>query len=324
MSFGLTLVLVVGIVALLTAGVTAVRFVSRFWLRHWVERRLAGASMAELYLDRPQRMIVSAGSAIALTVFLGGLALGSQAVAAWVVAWQLAALALVVLLVGQTVPRAIARRWPMRVIPALVPLLHAIDVIVVPLRWAGAGLARLLAGGRPAPTEDDARENIEELLREGQLEGLGEPQELAIITGVVQFGEKTAAEVMTPREQLFALDITLPPTELAARLAHSAYSRVPVYRGTPDDVVGVVHAFDVLRTAGETPPPILPVHVAAPTTPCNELLFAMLRARRHLAIVRDPAGTTLGIVTLEDVLEELVGEIRDEHDEPAPVDPAAG
>jgi putative hemolysin len=269
-------------------------------------------------------MIVSAGSAVALTVFLGGLALGSRAVAAWVTAWQLAALALAVLLLGQTVPRAIARRWPMRVIPALVPLLHAIDVVVVPLRWAGAGLAHLLAGGRPAPAEDDARENIEELLREGQLEGLGEPQELAIITGVVQFGEKTAAEVMTPRDQLFALDIALPPTELAARLAHSAYSRVPVYRGTLDDVVGVVHAFDVLRTAGETPPPILPVHVAAPTTPCNELLFAMLRARRHLAIVRDAAGTTLGIVTLEDVLEELVGEIRDEHDEPAPVDPVAG
>ena len=192
MSFGLTLALVVGIVALLTSGVTAVRFVSRFWLRHWVERRLAGASMAELYLDRPQRLIVSAGAAIALTVFLGGVAVGSQDVGAWVLAWQVAALALVVLLLGQTVPRAIARRWPMRVIPALVPLLHAVDVVVVPLRLTGARLARLLAGHRPIPSEEDARENIEELLREGQLEGLGEPQELAIITGVVQFGEKAA------------------------------------------------------------------------------------------------------------------------------------
>jgi putative hemolysin len=327
MSFAVTVAVVVGIVALLTAGVTAVRFVSRFWLRHWIERRLAGASMAELYLDRPQRLIVSAGAAIALTVFLGGVAIGSREASAGAVATQSAVLALVVLLLGQTLPRAVARRWPMRVIPALVPLLHAVDAIVVPLRWAGAGLARVLAGGRPAPAEDDARENIEELLREGQLEGLGEPQELAIITGVVQFGEKTAAEVMTPREQLFALDIALPPIELAARLAHSGYSRVPVYRGTLDEVVGVVHAFDVLRTAGETPPPVLPVHVAASTTPCNELLFAMLRARRHLAIVRDASGATLGIVTLEDVIEELVGEIRDEHDEhdePARADPAVG
>jgi CBS domain containing-hemolysin-like protein len=131
----------------------------------------------------------------------------------------------------------------------------------------------------------------------------------------VQFGEKRAREVMTPREQLFALDISLPPRELAARLAQSAYSRVPVYEGTPDAIVGIVHAFDVLTTGGEVLPPVLPVHVATPDTPCNDLLVAMLRTRRHLAVVRDPGGPTLGIVTLEDVLEELVGEIRDEHDE---------
>jgi putative hemolysin len=103
---------------------------------------------------------------------------------------------------------------------------------------------------------------------------------------------------------------------LAARIAQSAYSRVPIYHGTLDDIRGMVHAFDVLKAGAETMPPLRPVALASAESPCNELLFRMLRDRRHLAIVRDAAGSTVGLVTLEDLLEELVGDIRDEHDEP--------
>jgi putative hemolysin len=323
MSFTTLALLAIAVTAVLTAGSIAVRSVSRIWLRHWVERRLAGATLAELYLDRPQRLIVSGGAAIALTVFVAGAGVASIDATPADVALHALVLAVGVILLGQVVPRALARRWPALAVPVLVPLLHAVDALLLPLRAAGGALARAAVGARPVAPAEEARDNIEDLLREGELEGLGAPDELAIITGVVQFGEKTAREVMTPREQVFALDAALPPRELAARLAQSAYSRVPVYRGAPDAVVGIVHAFDVLDTAGEIPPPVLPVHVAAPDTPCNDLLFAMLRARRHLAVVREPGGPLLGIVTLEDVLEELVGDIRDEHDEPAPSDPAS-
>jgi putative hemolysin len=312
----LTLVLLAVVTtALLTAGSIAVRSVSRIWLRHWVERRLTGATLAELYLDRPQRLIVSAGGGIALTVFLAGVAVATLGPAPFALVWHGVVVALAVMIAGQVVPRALARRYATPAVPVLMPVLHAFDALLYPMRVAGAALARLVVGRRPSGQPEDARDNIEDLLREGQLEGVGEPEELAIITGVVQFGEKRAREVMTPREQLFALDLALPPRELAARLAQSAYSRVPVYQGTPDAIVGIVHAFDVLSTAGDEPPPVLPVHVAGPDTPCNDLLVAMLRTRRHLAVVREPGGSTLGIVTLEDVLEELVGEIRDEHDE---------
>ena len=323
MSFASLVLVAVLVTAVLTAGSIAVRSVSRIWLRHWVERRLAGATLAELYLDRPQRLIVSAGAGIALTVFLAGAGVAAADASTLSLAWQAALLAVAVLALGQVIPRALARRWPTLAVPVLVPALHAVDALVYPLRAAGAAGARAVVGARPVEPEDEAREGIEDLLREGQLEGLGAPDELAIITGVVQFGEKTARDVMTPREQVFALDLALPPRELAARLAQSAYSRVPVYRGEPEHVVGIVHAFDVLDTAGEVPPRVLAVHVAAPETPCNDLLSAMLRARRLLAVVREPGGPLLGIVTLEDVLEELVGDIRDEHDEPAPPDPAA-
>ncbi|MGH7616863.1 MAG: CBS domain-containing protein, partial [Gemmatimonadaceae bacterium] len=85
-----------------------------------------------------------------------------------------------------------------------------------------------------------------------------------------------------------------------------------------DSIVGMVHAFDVIKAHGDTPDTIRPVALAAPESPCNELLFRMLRERQHLAIVRGDRGQTMGLVTLEDLLEELVGDIRDEHDEPAP------
>ena len=305
-------------IALLTAGSTATRAVSRIWLRHWVERRLAGATLAEHFLDRPQRLIVAAGSAVALAAFAAGAA--SARGDGLVVVARIVALALVVLFVGQVVPRALARRWPMRAVPALLPLLRAADVVTTPARVFGARLAARARprAGPPATPEEEARADIEELLREGQIEGVSEGEELAIITGVVQFGEKRARDVLTPREQVFALDVATPPAELASAVARAGYSRVPVYRGTLDEVVGIIHAFDVLKTAGEAAPPVRPAYTADADARCNLLLSAMLRTRRHLAVVRDADGRTLGILTLEDLLEELVGEIRDEHDEPEP------
>jgi len=304
-------------IALLTAGSTAVRAASRIWLRHWVERRLAGASLAELFLDRPHALVIAAGSGVALAAFAAGAA--SARGPALVVAGRVAALAVVVLVLGQLVPRAVGRRWPMRVVPAVLPLLRAADFVTAPARWLGAAIttrASRAVAPPPVTAAEEARADIEELLREGQLEGVSETEELAIITGVVQFGEKRAVDVMTPREHVFALDVDTPPAELGAAVARAGYSRVPVYRGTLDDVAGIVHAFDVLKAVGEELPPLRPTHVADADARCNALLAAMLRARRHLAVVRDPDGRTLGILTLEDLLEELVGEIRDEHDEP--------
>jgi len=123
---------------------------------------------------------------------------------------------------------------------------------------------------------------------------------------------------MTPRSDIFALPDGVDPKTLAAQIAQSRYSRVPIYHGTLDQIIGMVHAFDVIKAHGDVPARLRPVASSAPGAPCNELLFRMLRERLHLAIVRDESGHALGLVTLEDLLEELVGDIRDEHDEPEP------
>ena len=313
--------ILVGVVALLvvawlSAASAAVRSVSRIWLRHWVEQRLRGAEVAELYLDRPQRLLAASGAGIAGAVAVLGATLGAEhhddprrlllLVAVW---------GALLLVLGQTIPRALGRHWATELAPVLLPPLRWLERIAGPMLAA----ARVAAGARDPQGPGDgpeSREDIEDLLREGALEGIGARDEIAIITGVMDFGAKLVRDVMTKREDIFALERATAPYDLAMRIAASGYSRVPIYGSDLDDMQGMVHVFDVLKAGGDRLPPIRPVAMAADDQRCTELLVEMQRKRLHLAIVRDEHQRTVGLVTLEDLLEELVGDISDEHDEP--------
>jgi putative hemolysin len=309
----------IAVVAALTAGATAVRMVSRIWLRHWVEQRLSGKVERALSLDRPSRLLLAAGTGIALAVFAAGLALAAlDGLAPLELARDVVLLLLGVLLLGQVVPRAIARRWPAALVPVLVPVLRMVDVVVTPFRLVADAVARRVVPAGEGHAEPAEQDDLRDLLREGELEGISQRGEAELISGVVAFGDKRVEQLMTPVADAFMLDGALAPGEFADRVAQAAFSRVPVYHGHPDAVVGMVHAFDVLKAAGERMPALRPVAVARPDQAANELLFGMLRARRHLAIVRSPDGPMVGLITLEDLLEELVGDIRDEHDDPTP------
>jgi len=309
------------VVAWLTAGGMAVRSVSRIWLRHWAERQLRGAAAAVAYLERPHRLLTAANAGVALTLLISGMVVGIAARGVGVI-WEALAFAGFVIVGGQLVPRAIARRWPATVAPVVLPVLRVADVVTIPITAAGRALVRFFMRGQVASAPPAERDPIQDLLREGELEGVGEREEIAIISGVVEFSEKVVREVMTPRSDVFALPEGVDPHTLASQIAQSRYSRVPIYRGTLDSIIGMVHAFDVIKAHGDVPGTLRPVAFSAPEAPCNELLFRMLRERLHLAVVKDDTGRTVGIVTLEDLLEELVGDIRDEHDEPEP--PRAG
>ena len=305
-------------VALLTAGGMAMRSVSRIWLRHWVEQQLRGSRAAHAYLERPQRLIIAASSTVALVLVLSGALLATDyAYAPARLALALGIFAAVVIVVGQLIPRAVARRFAPSVASLLSPLLEAAAIIASPIVAAGRLASRPFE--RVAVEERDGeRDTIQDLLREGELEGVGEREEMEIITGVMEFGEKLVRDVMIPRDEIFAIERSAGAREIAEEFATSAFSRVPVYEGSIDHVVGMVHAFDVLKMKGERMPALRPVAIAVDSTPCSELLFRMLRKSQHLAIVQDANAHTVGLVTLEDLLEELVGDIRDEHDEPAP------
>ncbi len=316
MSYAALLLVSIALVAALTTAATAVRSVSRIWLRHWVERRLRGAQTAALYLERPQRLLLAATTGVAMTVFLAGTFIGSSVPGGVLArARDVLGYALALLLVGQLVPRALARRWPSFFIPVLLPVLRIVEFAFMPL----LSLVRRVTGEAMREAREEVAtdaEALEELLREGELEGVGEHTEIAIIEGVVQFAGKRLGDVMTPRKDVFAIAEGTPPADVARQVAQSRYSRVPVYRESLDQVVGAVHAFDVLAMDDDALPPLRPVTFATVGMPCNDFLFRMLRERKHLAVVRDDDGRLAGVVTLEDLLEELVGEIRDEHDEP--------
>jgi putative hemolysin len=315
-TFSALLAAAVILVAWLTAGGMTVRTVSRIWLRHWAEQRLRGSSAAMTYLERPQRLLTAASAGVSVTVVLAGLLLGAGHTGRHLrFSVALLLYALVLLGLGQILPRVIARRWPSELVPLVMPVLRVAEWVAAPVLALGRAVARTVRSPDAARERDD-RDPLQDLLREGELEGVGEREEIAIITGVVEFGEKITRDVMTPRAEIFALPVDASPREIALGVAQSGYSRVPLHRGTVDDIVGMVHAFDVLKAAGERPPAVRPVASSAPDTPCTDLLFQMLRARRHLAVVRDVTGRTIGLVTLEDLLEELVGDIRDEYDEP--------
>ena len=320
MMTALLIALCILAIGMLTATATALRSVSRIWLRRWVERRLRGSGSGDLVLDRPHRLVLSGGAlSSAIILLLGGAlarfaedGIGRFAIAAVIVMITLAAL-------GHLLPRAIGRRWPTRIVPVLLPPLRALDAVIGPLVGVAQRAVPRLSPPPQTTAPVQARDALHELLEEGVLEGVGEPEEIAIITGVVQFAEKSVREVMTPRTAVFSVDYSLPVAEIARRIAASGYSRVPVYSGSPDTFIGMVHAFDLLKSGADGELPLRPLAFTLPTRRCNELLGEMMRHSRHLVIVADGDGRTLGLVTLEDLLEELVGDIRDEHDEPEPV-----
>jgi putative hemolysin len=306
------------LIAILTAGGMAMRSVSRIWLRHWVEQRLRGSAVALAYLERPQRLIIASSAAVALLLVLSGeLIAADHARELEGLTVRLAIYAALVIVFGQLLPRAVARRFAPAVASALSPLLEAAAMIASPIAAAGRLASRPFA--RPAATlPESERDAIQDLLREGELEGVGERAEMEIITGVMTFGDKTVREVMVPRDEIFAISRSASPRAIAEEFATSEFSRAPVYDVNLNHVIGMMHAFDVLKLRGERAPEVRPVATTRDDAACSELLFRMLRSSRHLAIVQDEEERTVGLVTLEDLLEELVGDIRDEHDEPAP------
>ena len=302
------------LVAWLTAAATAVRSVSRIWLRHWVERKLAGIASAEIFVARPPRLLLAAGTGIAALTMTIGVTAVAQAESGLGLARTLVVAAALLLVFGQSVPRAIARRWGMELVPLVLPVLHALGMLVSPVLALAEWGARALA--RPEQVSvDDPRDALEDLLREGELEGVGEAEESAIISGVVEFGVTRVRDVMTPRERIVAVDRSLPDAEIARLVARTALSRIPIIDGDLDRVIGMIHSFDVLERPAAPVSRIRRVTFAAPDLPCIDLLRTMLRERRHLAIVRDATGRTIGLATLEDLVEELVGDIHDEHDD---------
>ncbi|HQR84847.1 MAG TPA: transporter associated domain-containing protein [Polynucleobacter sp.] len=177
-------------------------------------------------------------------------------------------------------------------------------------------LADFLTPQPTSPTE--RRQELIETLREAQTDGLIDADALSMIEGVFQVGELSARDILVPRAQIDWIDINLPLTEIIKTVIEAAHSRFPVFEGNRDNVIGILLAKDLLRHSCEKDFQVRDWLRPAVFIPESKRLSVLLRDfkdnRNHLAMVVDEYSSIAGIITIEDVLEQIVGDIEDEHD----------
>lgn len=249
----------------------------------------------------------------------------------WVTALILGAVALLyaTLAVGLTaVARARAPAWALPMARVLRPLELVVWPLAMPLSAFAKLLDRHFPAAEPAADDDHAVREVEHMIEQREESG-SIPEDFAeLLLSVLEFKDTVAREVMVPRTQMKAIDIDTSIDEVLDIIVREGHSRYPVYRDRPDHIEGILYAKDLFRILknGEREKHhslhrIIrrPVFFVAETHKIGQLLREMQSRRFHLAIVVDEFGGTSGIVTLEDILEEIVGEIRDEHDTEEPM-----
>jgi putative hemolysin len=216
---------------------------------------------------------------------------------------------------------------PERVARLLVPPLLVLEWLMRPFASVLTKSSELVLrafGQKPQPLEEalHSPDELRILVEQSEESGILEATDATLLEGVFEFSEKNAREVMTPRTDIDALSIDATLDETLALVEESGRSRYPVYEDTIDNVVGIVLAKDLIPILHHPPADfalaaiIRPVHVVPGTREVEEVLADFKRLKEHMAVVLDEYGGTAGIVTMEDLLEEIVGEILDEYDEP--------
>ncbi len=318
--------------ALNSAADTALTNISRLRLHQLLDRGVPRASALAQLIENPRRLptILLLVNMVA-TLTLGGLItlLVWRYSQDWLAIPILVGVTLVVLVLGVLVPRALARRAPERAALALFPYVRMLQRFINPLTRlldvVAAPLARLLGGSEALPGPFVTEEEMRMLVNVGEEEGVIPEEEERMITSVFAFGDKLVREVMVPRLDIVAAEEQQPLSMVTDLVLEHGYTRIPVYRESIDHVVGVVNAKDLLRAlhqhqSGVPLRAILRVPYFVPETKkVDELLRDMQKERVQLAIVVDEYGGTAGLVTLEDLIEEIVGEIQDEYDTETPL-----
>ena len=231
-----------------------------------------------------------------------------------------AVLTIAILIFGEISPKTIAKNNPERFALFSAPIINVVRIILFPLIVIFNSWQKLLAkifknSNDQGMTEEELISIIEEAEEDGDID----KEESDLIKSAIEFGDLEVGDIFTPRIDLTALPVGSTKEVVAKTFSESGYSRLPVYEGDIDNVVGILYYKDFYTVAYKTNVPlheiIKPVIYVAKTQPVNELMKELQEKQLHMAVVTDEFGSTAGIVTLEDILEEIVGEIWDEHDE---------
>ncbi len=225
---------------------------------------------------------------------------------------------------GEIAPKALGIKMPEQIIVFVAPLLRVFYLVFKPFIFvlnASANILLRIIGIDPNELEEGhSAEELKLLIKQGAEEGTIQTSQQEMIENVFNFNELTAKQILVPRTKVIALEVSSPDEEVINLVIMEGYSRMPVYKDTLDDVVGIVHTKDLIPMVRDGKPIILrdilrPAYLIPETKTVSELLKDFQKKRMHMAVVLDEFGGTAGIVTMEDVIEELVGEIQDEYDD---------
>ena len=326
------------LVALLLAALTIAAYADRVYsemgkflardyqdnLDAWVELMEPGFGLSRDSIAL-SASILRQTSLSAIALILGGRRFSAGG-SHWIsFAEALAELALIIILFDRMLPQVLFARtvgtWVRRI---RIPL-QVVFYLILPVTLLLGLLLSIasLAEHNGEEQEDHPDEGVDALLEAGEEEGILEESDRALVRSVVEFGDMVVREVMTPRPEMFAVPDTMRLTEFTQQINERAFSRVPVYSGSLDEITGIAFAHDLLQISDEeagtrTVRDIQrPAEVVPEPKKVNELLREMQSAKQHMRIVIDEYGTVAGLVTIEDLIEAIVGNIEDEHDQHA-------
>jgi len=326
------LIVLLSLSGLISAAETAMTAASRARL-HQLERDGDRAAKRVNQLIADQEKMIGAILLANNVINIGASALTTLAVSTVFPGWLGALIATAVMTVlivvfSEILPKTLAIARADQVARALSIPTYWVVRIFGPLATAAQWIVRqtLRPFGIRLSMEIDvlaAHEEIRGAVEYHHAEGLVESRDRHMLGGVLDLAEMDVSQVMVHRKSISMIDTDLPPRELVNAMLDSAHTRVPLYRGDPENIVGVLHAKDLLQAIADTSGPIESLEISKivrepwfipETTNLKDQLNAFLKRRNHFALVVDEYGALQGLVTLEDILEEIVGEIEDEHD----------
>ena len=324
MTLWAALVILVGFSAFFSASETAFSSLNQIRLKSRAEDGDSSAArvlaMAEQY-DKLLSTILIGNNIVNIAAASIGTILFTQMLGAELGATvSTIVLTIIVLIFGEVTPKSLAKEMPEKVATAVSPFLVLLMALMTPLTWLFTQWKKLLghfvhSGEADTITEGELMTMVSEAENDGELTD----RESELIRSAIEFDDVEVEEILTPRVDVVAVEDDIPLEELAQTFAESGYSRLPVYHGTIDNIIGVVHEKDFyiarLKKATKIDDLVVPTLYTTGSTQISQLLRTLREQHHHLAVVVDEYGGTEGIITLEDILEELVGEIWDEHDE---------
>ena len=259
-------------------------------------------------------------SSLATLVFVGWIVGGGFGDESLATTLSTIAMTVLVLTFGEIAPKTLARQFPEKFAMFSAPIINVIYYLLYPISFIFRGLQKLLAiifkaDEDKGMTEEELISIIEEVEDEG---GLDE-DESTLIKSAIEFNDVEVGDIFTPRIDIVAVSSDITKEGMAEVFAESGFSRIPVYEGDLDNIIGIVYYKDFFTEAYNTEMPISeimkPVMYVTKSQKISDLMKELQEKQLHLAVVSDEYGSTAGIVTLEDMIEEIVGEIWDEHDE---------